>query len=159
MLRFVPVDVDTAVAWIGDSVVAIVREASLPRVQEWLAAEAGVRVERAGYQVLRAVAEKPSVRIGDLGRELGLDTSTVSRHVKSLEAASLVARSDDPGDRRVARLELTDAGAEAFDRMRRARHRFFAEVLAGWPPSDVETLAPLLARLADDVVVRGGHWA
>jgi DNA-binding MarR family transcriptional regulator len=157
-IRFVRVvEVDAAVELIEESVVAIVREASLPRLQEWLVAEAGVSVERAGYQVLRAVAEQPSVRLGDLARQLGLDTSTVSRHVKGLQGAGLVGRSGDPGDGRVARLELTDAGAEALGRLRRARHQFFAEILVDWPQGDRELLAPLLVRLAHDVMMRGEH--
>lgn len=151
------VEVGTAVEQIEESVVAIVREASLPRVQERLVAAAGVPVERAGYQVLRAVAEQPSLRLGDLARELGLDTSTVSRHVKALEGAGLVARSGDPGDGRVAHLELTAVGTEALGRLRRARHRYFAELLADWPPSELEFLAPLLARLAHDMTMRGEH--
>lgn len=134
---------------------AIVRRLSLPRVQERLIAEAGVPVERGGHQVLRAVAEQPSSRLGDLARELGLDTSTVSRHVKALEGAGLVARSGDPGDGRVARLELTDAGSYALGRVRQARHRFFTEILADWPQGDREMLASLLDRLAHDVMMRG----
>jgi DNA-binding MarR family transcriptional regulator len=151
------VDLHHAVASIEESVVAIVREASLPRLQERLGAEAGVPVERAGYQVLRAVAEQPSLRLGDLAHELGLDTSTVSRHVKALEGEGMVVRSGDLGDGRVARLELTDAGTEALGRLRRARHRFFAEALADWLPGELEALAPLLSRLAKDVTVRGGR--
>lgn len=148
---------DVTIASIEESVVTLVREATLPRLQERFVAEAGVAVERAGYHVLRTVAEQGQVRLGDLARELGVDSSTVSRQVRGLEIAGLLARSGDPADGRVARLELTAAGADALARLRSARHRLFAELLADWPAADRDTLAPLLARLVHDFVVRAGR--
>lgn len=148
---------DVAIASIEASVVTIVREATLPSLQERFVAQAGVAVERAGYHVLRVVAERGSLRLSDLAHQLGVDASTVSRHVKTLEAQGMVARSGDPTDGRVARLELTPAGGEALRRLRAARHRLFAEILADWPAADRDALAPLLARLAREFVVRGGR--
>lgn len=135
----------------------IVREATLPSLQERFVAQAGVGVERAGYQVLRGVAQGAPVRLADLAHRLGVDASTVSRQVKALERRGLVARSGAVVDRRAAQVSLTDAGVEALGRLQAARHRFFAEVLAGWSPSEREALAPLLDRLARDLLAEGGR--
>ena len=68
----------------------------------------------------------------------GADLSTASRHVKTLGGQGSVVRDKDTGDGRVARLALTTGGAEALERLRVARHRLFAEILADWPgPSSV----------------------
>ncbi len=83
--------------------------------------------------------------------------STVSRHVKALEGQGMLVRTGDPTDGRVARVALTAAGVAALGRLRAARYRLFAEVLADWPAADIEALAPLLARLADDFLVQGGR--
>lgn len=151
------VDSDTSIAMIEESIVTIVREATLPRIQEWFTAQAGVAVERAGYQVLRGVAEHAPIRLSELAHLLGVDTSTVTRHVQTLERQGMLARTGDPTDRRVALLELTPQGVTALDRLRQARHRLFAEVLTDWPVEELAALAPLLARLAHDFLDQGGR--
>lgn len=155
--RVRPVGTEVAIATIEESVVTIVREVTLPHVQERVAEQAGVAVERAGYGVLRGVAEHGPVRLTDLARQLGVDPSTASRHVKALERQGLVVRDGDPGDGRVARLALTAGGAAALERLRVVRHRLFAEILVDWPAEDRAALAPLLARLARDLVALGGR--
>lgn len=148
---------DSAVATIEEAIVTIVREATLPSLQERLTAEAAVAVERAGYGVLRALDEDGPMSLTTLARVLGLDNSTVSRHVGALERDGLVRKSEDPADRRSALLALTAAGRRALGRLRAVRHRVFAEVLSGWTAEDRDTLAPLLARLAEDFVTYGAR--
>lgn len=157
MLKGSPAAVDDTVAWIEESVVTLVREATLPSLQERFVAEAGVAVERAGYLVLRCIAEHGPARVGEVAQRLGVDASTVSRRIRVLEERGLLARAGDPSDGRVARLALTGVGAEALGRLRAARHRLFAEVLADWPAAERDALAPLLARLAKDFSVWGGR--
>ena len=140
---------------IEESVVAIVRAATRPSVQERVVAQAGVAVERAAYGVLGSLGELGPVRLTDLARQLGVDPSTASRQVKALEERGMVARVGDPGDGRVARLGLTPDGAAALELLRGARHRLFADALAEWPAEDLAALAPLLARLARDLVAEG----
>jgi DNA-binding MarR family transcriptional regulator len=92
-----------------------------------------------------------------LAQLLGVDTSTMSRHVKTLERGELVVRAEDPLDGRAARVSLTGAGAEVLRVLGEARHRYFAELLASWSEADRAGLAPLLAQLANDVLERGGR--
>lgn len=139
---------NSAVADIEEAIVTIVRETNLPRLQERLAAESGVAVERAGYSVLRVLSEHGESPLTPLARQLGLDNSTVSRQVAALERDGLVTRASDPTDRRVASLRLSEAGADALARLKAVRHRMFAEMLGDWSAEDRATLAPLLNRLA-----------
>lgn len=147
---------DSVVA-IEEAVVTIVREFSLASTQERLIGAAGVSVERAGFGVLRCVSERGEVRVSELAQFLGVDTSTMSRHVKTLEGGGLVARAEDPLDGRAARVGLTPAGVEVLRLLGEARHRYFTELLAGWSEGDRAVLAPLLVRLADEVLERGGR--
>jgi DNA-binding MarR family transcriptional regulator len=149
--------VDGAVVAIEDAIVTIVREATSARVQERFVAQSGVGLERAAYVLLRAVADRGTLRMTELAHDLGLDTSTVSRHVKALEAQGLLTRREDPGDRRAARVALSAAGTRTLERLQATRHRFFAEVLTDWPAQDRDQLAPLLSRLARDLLVLGGR--
>ena len=142
---------------IEDAVVTIVREFSLASTQERFIGAAGVSVERAGFGVLRCVSERGEVRVSELAQLLGVDTSTMSRHVKTLERGELVVRAEDPLDGRAARVSLTGAGAEVLRVLGEARHRYFTELLASWSETDRAGLAPLLAQLANDVLERGGR--
>ena len=89
------------------------------------------------------------VRLSELAGRLHLDASTVSRQVRSLEDAGLIARTTDPDDRRATLLTATASGhrvlQESFER-RRAR---LAEVLQGWECDDVAAFERMLTRLAD----------
>ena len=142
---------------IEEAVVTIVREFSLASTQERLIGAAGVSVERAGFGVLRCVSERGEVRVSELAQFLGVDTSTMSRHVKTLERGELVVRAEDPLDRRAARVRLTATGTEVLRSLGEARHRYFTEMLASWSTADQALFAPLMMRLADDVLERGGR--
>jgi len=146
-----------SVSAIEDAVVTIVREFSLASTQERLIGAAGVSVERAGFGVLRCVSERGESRVSELAQFLGVDTSTMSRHVKTLEGGGLVVRAEDPLDGRAARVGLTPAGVEVLRLLREARHRYFTELLAGWTSDDLDVLAPLLGGLANEVLERGGR--
>lgn len=148
---------DAAIAVIEESIVLIVREATLPRVQERFVSHSGVALERAAYGVLREVSEQGSVRLTELANLIGLDLSTVSRQVKGLESLGLLTRKDDPIDRRAMYVTLTKQGAQALRRLREARHRFFGDLLADWSREDRDRLAPLLDRLAREFRVLGGR--
>ena len=95
---------------IEESVVTIVRELSLASTQEHLIGEAGVSVERAGFGVLRCVSERGESRVSDLAQVLGVDTSTMSRHVKTLVRDGFLVRTADSVDRRSSRVALTRSG-------------------------------------------------
>lgn len=149
--------VEGSIAAIEEALVVIVREFSLASTQERLIGAAGVSVERAGFGVLRCLSERGDARVSELAQFLGVDTSTMSRHVKTLEAGGLVVRTEDPQDGRAARVGLTTAGVEVLRLLRVARHRYFTELLTGWSEADRAVLAPLLARLANEVLERGGR--
>jgi len=138
---------------IEEALVVIVREFSLASTQERFIGAAGVSVERAGFGVLRCLSERGDARVSELAQLLGVDTSTMSRHVKALEAGELVARTEDPRDGRAARVGLTAAGVEVL----RSLREYFTELLNGWSEADRAALAPLLVRLANEVLEQGGR--
>ena len=61
-------------------------------------------------QLVEQLQSKPSQRIGALADELDVTRPTVSDAIASLEAKGIVSRRNDPSDRRVAVVELTDTG-------------------------------------------------
>jgi len=129
----------------------LARRANSPRVEERLATETGVRLERAAYSVLGAIGDHDGIRLKDLSRSLGLDISTVSRHAQHLIGAGLVSRDPDPDDGRAAVVRLTRTGRTIFVRARSARRAAVEQILAEWSEPDREDLSVLLRRLVEDV--------
>jgi MarR family transcriptional regulator for hemolysin len=87
----------------------------------------------------------------ELAEALGIEGPTLTHHLAGLERAGLVTRSRDPDNRRVQRVELTDAGDAAFHRLRRAAASFDQRLRTGLDDSEIQQLRELLARLASNV--------
>ena len=101
--------------------------------------------------LLHRLALTPGIRVADLADTCGLDASTASRHVRTLEDAGLLTRLGDPDDRRAARLSLTRAGQDALDAALRIRGDLVTRATANWPAADQRRLTELLSRLSADL--------
>jgi DNA-binding MarR family transcriptional regulator len=84
--------------------------------------------------------------------ELGVAPNTVSTLVGTLSAAGMVRRDPDPGDRRAARLNLTDTARRRLDRWRDEHVAVVAAAIRALDGADRRAVAaalPALNRLAD----------
>lgn len=129
----------------------IVRNANVWRLHDLISADAGVELDRAAYGVLTALEGDPGVRLSALADRLGIDISTASRHVQSLQLKGLVQRAIDPADRRAANLSLSDAGREVLTKVHTARCRLIERVTEDWDPGDIERLGVLMQRLGEGI--------
>jgi DNA-binding MarR family transcriptional regulator len=95
-------------------------------------------------------AEGP-LRLGDLGRRLGVSPSTLTRNLERLEGRGLVARTPDPRDSRASAAALTAAGRRAAARVGRQDAVFARGVLERLEPSrrdaTLDALTDLLAAV------------
>lgn len=87
-----------------------------------------------------------------LAVRLSVEASHVTRQLRQLESDGYVVRVPDPEDRRAQRVQITDAGLAAFDRVREASRRGIGAVLDEWSTEDLRQLAHLFNRLVDDFV-------
>lgn len=101
--------------------------------------------------LLHKLALTPGTRVADLAESCGLDASTASRHVRTLEDSGLLTRLGDPDDRRAARLSLTQAGQDALDSALRVRADLVSRATAHWSAADRRRIAELLTRLSADL--------
>ena len=67
------------------------------------------------------IAEPEAISVKTLGEKLGLSLAAMSRAADELVQRGLVNRTEDPTDRRVKRLCLTDEGRDLVQRMRELR--------------------------------------
>src|SRR3954465_10593337 len=57
-------------------------------------------IDYSAFPILKLLCHQGPSRLSSIAHVLGLDASTVSRHVKQLEDRGLLAHTDDPDDRR-----------------------------------------------------------
>lgn len=62
--------------------------------------------------MLEQLWREDGLSVGELAERIGIEVPTVVRTVKRMEAAGLLQRRPDPGDRRRALIVLTDRGRE-----------------------------------------------
>ena len=87
----------------------------------------------------------------DLARALGIEGPTLTRHLDNLEAGGLVVRQRSDADRRAVRVELTDAGEAAHERMLAAVIAFNRRLQAGLTADELRLVDEILTRLGDNV--------
>ncbi len=109
----------------------------------------GVTVAQAA--ALEALGAEGPLRLGDLGRRLGIAPSTLTRNLARLEASGLVGREADPEDGRSFRVTLTRPGRAAARAVAGREEEFARQVLERIPAARravvVESLGELLAAV------------
>ncbi len=102
---------------------------------------------------LATISRRQPITLGDLAKVEHVSSPMVTKVVKGLEAAGLVRREIDPGDRRVSRLSITADGGRRLERNRTRKNAWLAKRLRTLDPSEISALEaaiPVLERLTSD---------
>jgi MarR family transcriptional regulator for hemolysin len=86
----------------------------------------------------------------ELAEAVGVRQPTLTHHLDRLERQGLVERQPEPGNRRVQRVALTEAGEQLFLRLRRAAGSFEGRLRAGLGEAEVTELRRLLGQLTEN---------
>jgi DNA-binding MarR family transcriptional regulator len=102
-----------------------------------------------GTQVwmLATIADRPDIRVSELGQALSIHVSTTSNLLDKLARAGLIERMRSEEDRRVVRLRLTDAGRAAIERAPKPLTGPISDALAQMPEGVLSRLDANLAEL------------
>lgn len=125
-----------------DAIRALVRRFSLAERAD--VACCGMTVAQAA--TLEALAGG-GLRLGELGRRLGISPSTLSRNLDRLESRNLVRRGSDPDDRRALRVELTTGGQKAADSVQIQEIEFSKSILGRLPDNAAAPTVQALEEL------------
>jgi DNA-binding MarR family transcriptional regulator len=98
---------------------------------------------------LETLAREGEMRLGALGRRLGIAPSTLTRNLTRLEDGGLVERRSAAGDRRTALAALTRRGRSVAARIEASELRFAESVLERLPPGRREPVVAALGELLD----------
>jgi len=100
---------------------------------------------------LEALDREGTMRLGRLGKLLGIAPSTLTRNLARLEEAGLVRRTSDDEDARAAQVELTEKGRRTRLRLEVMEDEFAGRVLGRLSPAAREQALDGLAALLDAV--------
>lgn len=93
--------------------------------------------------------------ITDLGEKLGVTGSAASQLLQRLVDQELVRRSEDPSDRRVKQVILTDKGRQILDDSIRARQGWMSDLAGTLSEAEKETVIAALNILIDKAIALG----
>jgi DNA-binding MarR family transcriptional regulator len=111
-------------------------------------------LDRASYLLARTLSTEGATSVGGLATALGLDATTVTRQVATMESAGLVVRRTDPDDGRVRLIELTARGSRRMQEVQAAREARIGDLVAGWTADEQRAFAELLGRFNDALLQR-----
>lgn len=99
------------------------------------------------FAVLEALYAKGPLPVNELGRKLFLTSGSITTAVDRAARQGWVRRSPSPHDRRVALVELTEAGRERTRRVLQIHFQNLATALGGLDTGEQRQLAELLRKL------------
>jgi MarR family transcriptional regulator, transcriptional regulator for hemolysin len=99
------------------------------------------------WQVLVLVRSAQWGTQAEMAEAMGITPATLTHHLNAMETQDLVRRWRVEGNRRVQRVELTEAGEALFDRLRDVAVRHDARLRSGLTGEEAALLAELLERL------------
>jgi DNA-binding MarR family transcriptional regulator len=126
--------------------------------RRWAARLGPLGLEPRQGVVLRVLDANGSLSQADLARAIRVPASKVVGLVDDLEAAGLVERRAEAGDRRVRVIHLTERGARAVADLSRVSAEHETDLTATLSAEERRHLLELLERIADDIhLIRGVH--
>lgn len=104
-------------------------------------------LQEAQLELIRLLSASPGIRVQQAATALQLRPNTVSTLVAGLVRQGLVARTSDPGDGRVVRLELTAAARRRMASWRDHHHALLGEAMTHLDGADLDAVAAAIDAL------------
>jgi len=102
------------------------------------------------YVILSLLAQGRVDSASQLCKDISYDGGAMTRMIDRLEAKGLILRRRCPEDRRLNRLELTEAGREAVPKLRACSVRILNHFLRGFSKADARQLEAYLTRMLEN---------
>ena len=115
------------------------------------ARESGLSMSQLG--ALFQIRHRGSSGVTDLGDDLGVTSSAASQLLERLVQQGLILRSEDPSDRRVKQLVLTEKGLQVLQESIRARQSWLSDLAETLSDSEREAVIAALNIL----IVKANH--
>jgi DNA-binding MarR family transcriptional regulator len=110
-----------------------------------------MEISSAQFIVIAELALSGSAKsASDLCKSMSYDAGAMTRMIDRLETKGLILRNRRPDDRRVVFVELTEAGARAYPRMREVSMGVLNRFLRGFSQAEARQLESFLTRMLEN---------
>ena len=121
---------------------------------EHIAADANVQLDRTSAAILVSLAYGANdCRMQDIVEKLDLEPAVVTRKIQHLTERGYVSKATADSDKRAYRLEITQEGQAAANRIRATKRSMLEEAFKTWTDDERAEFVRLLRKFADDSVV------
>jgi DNA-binding MarR family transcriptional regulator len=131
-----------------------VRAAQMSALDQALAQDpdlAPLEISAAQYIIISVLAKRGVDSAAQLCKDLSYDAGAMTRMVDRLEAKGLMSRRRCPEDRRLVKLELTEAGYAALPKLRACSVQVLNHFLRGFNPEEARQLEGFMVRMLQNV--------
>jgi MarR family multiple antibiotic resistance transcriptional regulator len=131
-----------------------VRAAQMNALDEELARDpdlAALEISAAQYVIISVLAKRGVDSAAQLCKDLSYDAGAMTRMIDRLEAKGLISRRRCPEDRRLVKLELTQAGAAALPKLRACSVRVLNHFLRGFSQTEARQLEAFMVRMLQNI--------
>lgn len=104
-------------------------------------------ITRREWRLICILAERGAMSPSELSSLAHLERARISRHITDLASKKMVARVGVEGDRRRARVELTERGRKVHDELFPQSVKFNTQVLEALSPAELAAFDQALVRL------------
>ncbi|MGA2711352.1 MAG: MarR family transcriptional regulator [Steroidobacteraceae bacterium] len=111
---------------------------------------AAFEISAAQYVIVSVLAQRGVDSAAQLCKDISYDGGAMTRMVDRLEAKGLIHRSRCPQDRRLVKLELTEAGRVALPKLRECSVRVLNHFLRGFSQEEARQLEGFLVRMLEN---------
>jgi DNA-binding MarR family transcriptional regulator len=125
-----------------------------PQRDQTIIKEAGIALDQVLFPLLVIVYKLGPIGVVALADRVGRDYTTVSRQLDKLDRLGLIQRRKASRDGRIREAEITPAGRMMNAAIDAAREQLLTAAFASWNRTDVDVLAELLRRFANDLMGR-----
>jgi MarR family transcriptional regulator, organic hydroperoxide resistance regulator len=115
----------------------------------WVEKQCGVN--GAQLWIMQELADTPGLRVGQITARLAIAQTTTSNLLEGLVRKGYVVKTRDPGDARVVKLALSDAGLALLDAAPKPARGLLPEALAKLDGADLASLNAGLQGLLDSI--------
>jgi MarR family multiple antibiotic resistance transcriptional regulator len=131
-----------------------VRAAQMNALDEELARDpdlAALEISAAQYVIISVLAKRGVDSAAQLCKDLSYDAGAMTRMIDRLEAKGLISRRRCPEDRRLVKLELTEAGVAALPKLRACSVRVLNRFLRGFTQAEARQLECFMVRMLQNI--------
>lgn len=126
-------------------------EALMPRFMKTVGGDQGPELEEeitiAQLKTLYYVSSHESCRMTDISHDFGVTLSNMTSMVDRLIEGKYLLREDDPNDRRIVRIKLSQKGENIVKKFEEHRRRHAAKFLQKMSEEEIESLIKIMAKI------------